>query len=527
MKNSLFIFLTVIILSNCAVQRSPEGGPKDTEPPKVIKCIPENRATNFSSTTIKLMMSEKIEIANLNEVIISPPIQNTKFLVKNDKILIKFPSLDSLNEIQTYTINFLNNIKDINEGNTLSGFKYVFSKSQNIDSNKIEGTVYDYIEKVPLENVYIYLLKENLSDGFNGKIKKENIVGLTVSEKNGKFNLYNISNDYNFILALDDKNKNQIVDNDERFDFVSSDKPNNHSEYIELNLFRNQEEIRLNDYYVKTKNKFYLKFTSPVILRNYKIFDSLFTREFQVICDNKLSDSFNCWICEQIDGLNKLNFVFEYDTKKDTIIIDQRKIRSKESINKKLISKIKPLINEIEIYFTKPIKEINDSLIKINAAGKIAEGYKIIFTNTDPEKLTISNLNNGTEYKIVLEKNSIIFCEDAIESTNVDIKTKNSEDFGLLKLLLQNPTNKNVILEIKNKQTKEKIKLANVSNDITISNINPGTYDIFYFIDENRNGKWDTGDLKSLKKPELFKIVKKDFNIKENWEYIEEINITN
>ncbi|MEE1090957.1 MAG: Ig-like domain-containing protein, partial [Paludibacteraceae bacterium] len=51
---SLITFCILTILG-CANRGSgPQGGPKDTTPPKLLKCTPENGATNVTSNKIQL-----------------------------------------------------------------------------------------------------------------------------------------------------------------------------------------------------------------------------------------------------------------------------------------------------------------------------------------------------------------------------------------------------------------------------------------------------------------------------------------
>lgn len=47
------IFSALIVLATliygCAAMQTPQGGPKDTTPPKVLKMTPENLTTNFTA----------------------------------------------------------------------------------------------------------------------------------------------------------------------------------------------------------------------------------------------------------------------------------------------------------------------------------------------------------------------------------------------------------------------------------------------------------------------------------------------
>ena len=72
------ITFCIITIWSCANRGTgPQGGPKDTTPPKLIKCTPENGATNVTTNKINLTFDEIVLVQNTFEkVLISPPQQN-------------------------------------------------------------------------------------------------------------------------------------------------------------------------------------------------------------------------------------------------------------------------------------------------------------------------------------------------------------------------------------------------------------------------------------------------------------------
>ena len=56
--------------------------------------------------------------------------------------------------------------------------------------------------------------------------------------------------------------------------------------------------------------------------------------------------------------------------------------------------------------------------------------------------------------------------------------------------------------------------------------LKPGDYYIRMFIDENGNGKWDPGDLKTKRQPEEVYYYPKMLSLKANWEFEETWNYT-
>ena len=68
--------LLIGVIVGCAKQASPEGGPYDMIPPKLIRSIPSNEAINIVSKKIKLRFNENVKVEKQNEkVFFSPPQQ--------------------------------------------------------------------------------------------------------------------------------------------------------------------------------------------------------------------------------------------------------------------------------------------------------------------------------------------------------------------------------------------------------------------------------------------------------------------
>ncbi|MEZ5046632.1 MAG: hypothetical protein R2831_06535 [Chitinophagaceae bacterium] len=70
------------------------------------------------------------------------------------------------------------------------------------------------------------------------------------------------------------------------------------------------------------------------------------------------------------------------------------------------------------------------------------------------------------------------------------------------------------MIDSKNKST------FSQSNDtlITFPLLVPGTYLLRYWIDENENKVWDSGQFQLKKQPEKMVLISKEVNIKPNWE---------
>jgi hypothetical protein len=125
----------------CANIVPPTGGPKDTIPPVLVAAVPKDSAKKFTGNKIILTFNEYIDGRDIrNELMVSPvpkidPIIDAK--LRTVTIRIK----DTPQASTTYALYFNKGIKDVNEGNILRNFTYVFSTGDTIDRGELSGTV--------------------------------------------------------------------------------------------------------------------------------------------------------------------------------------------------------------------------------------------------------------------------------------------------------------------------------------------------------------------------------------------------
>ena len=198
MKTSGFFFRYIFFLAiifgwiiggtGCANIIPPGGGAIDSIPPMLVDALPKDSATNVSPAKVTLYFNEFIELTNANEnVIVSPtPKNNPNIDYKLRTITIKFR--DALEPNTTYSINFGNAIKDINEGNVLRDFNYVFSTGSTIDNNSLSGKVV-VAETGKIDTTLLVGLYKNLGDS---AVAKEKPMYITRQDGQGNFIFNNL-----------------------------------------------------------------------------------------------------------------------------------------------------------------------------------------------------------------------------------------------------------------------------------------------------------------------------------------------
>ena len=120
----------------------PTGGDRDSLPPLLIKASPPDSSKGFNTRTITFTFDEYIEQPQeiFKNLLVSPtpsipPNVETKLRTLTVKIK------DTLEPNTTYYYNFGDAIKDVNEGNVLHNFSYIFTTGNILDTLQLSGKV--------------------------------------------------------------------------------------------------------------------------------------------------------------------------------------------------------------------------------------------------------------------------------------------------------------------------------------------------------------------------------------------------
>ncbi len=162
--NKGFVFLiTILLFVSCAQQNQPlTGGPADTTAPIIVKRTPDRIDPDFDGKKIIIKFDEYVKLDNLNSSFFaSPPLENQpKIKLVGKKLVINLK--EKLKDSVTYTLSFGNAIKDLNEGNKLENFEFVFSTYSVVDSFQISGKIKDAYNFAPIENALVMLYNQNI-----------------------------------------------------------------------------------------------------------------------------------------------------------------------------------------------------------------------------------------------------------------------------------------------------------------------------------------------------------------------------
>jgi Bacterial Ig-like domain len=164
------LIVTSLLDSGCAQVGYPTGGARDTLAPVLVKANPEMSSTNVKTDKFAFTFNEYIDLADLQQNLVISPLQNKNPNITANPKTINLKFRDSLLPNTTYTINFGDAVRDINESNILKNFTYVFSTGNTIDSGSIAGKIYN-AETGNIDSTIIVMLYTNIVDSLVQKKK--------------------------------------------------------------------------------------------------------------------------------------------------------------------------------------------------------------------------------------------------------------------------------------------------------------------------------------------------------------------
>jgi len=529
--NNLLILIVASFIFGCASMQKPQGGPKDRTPPKLLKATPPNMTRNFTAKQIKLDFDEYFALKNpFQEISLSPAQEKLPtYKVVKKSIVIDFK--DSLQKNTTYVINFGKAIADLNEGNILQNFTYVFSTGPHIDSLSISGNVTNTLtqEKEKDITVMLFPLKQ---DTLFGK-KKPTIYAST--DSSGNFSLNNLHDGDYRIYALKEKTPNKIYDRDDELIAFLKDPIHLRKDTsgIHLNLFKQDPaKIRLAESHFDLDGKMVFTFNKPLDNPSVKILYPPALDDQKIVDINKTKDTAMIYMRNMDFDSIRVSFL---QNGKPLDTITKRKGRKEvytRSISLKysasLDGRLKPGTDLIATS-SLPIESFDNSLITLNEDSVNIPSFSLVKDTSNMKKLRISyKWKPNSIYQLIFNEGSLTdIYGDKNKKFIEKFQLDKADNYGLLTLKITVPdTSKAYVVELLNDQkllVRSDVVTKNTS--LVYKNYLVGKYRVRVIYDSNKNGKWDSGNVKEKRQPENIWLYNKDITLRSNWEAEEPIDI--
>jgi uncharacterized protein (DUF2141 family) len=500
-----------LILVSCAKQSTPQGGPRDQDPPVLLESYPTNQSVNIKPEEITLTFDEYVKLENPSKgIIITPRVKKDEVEFSALKNVVKIKLNQVLEDSTTYVFNFQKSIVDISEKNPAESLKLVFSTGNNIDSISLSGKVNFYFPeaKANLKEVLVgiypvgdttdvltappyYLSQVDTSGRFTiTNIKNGKYLAYAWRDVNGTLKAESKSEEYDFLLDTLDLNQNI---SDVTFNLSKADitpirilRSSNLGKNFDIIVNRSPIETTLENeqlgtefFYTNLENRIRIFPTAPQS-------DSI---PFKI----SLKDSV---------GFTKDSLIWakfqESERKPEKLTVTAN---SGKNFYQKL---------DIELKFNKPIQKVRtDSLYIAYDTASVIPITETMITFSDPHKKDVIKIQLSVPDSLKQE----IFTIKAADSTFLDVENQFNEaalsaNYRKLKrdgladeisgtILDAQPPFIIQLLDSKNELVREQY-LENW-NAFSFKLVEPGTFKIRVIEDLNGNRRWDPSNFAQRK----------------------------
>lgn len=523
------LFAGVFSLNSCARIGTPSGGERDTTPPKLIKANPDTLAVNVDPNIkeIEILFDEYVQIKEYSKnVVVSPPFERNP-IVSPQSLAEKFVKIKLQEPLQpntTYNINFGDAIQDYNENNKLSNFSYVFSTGNFIDSLSIKGRVssgFDF--ELPKKTlVGLYKITEDYNDSIILKSKPYYIS--RVNEK-GEYDLKYLSEGKYKIVAFEDAVENSKFDlGKEKVAFRNEVIDLKENLNIDLKLFTQKPNYRLTKY--EQKDYGHIVFRTEGAKQPVEVI--LKDRDFKTayIDQHLKNDSVNYWfnpVKEELKAkAERLNFEIKHGEQVDKAnVLYTAPIKDYELTFKTVNETKLPPVTDFKILASAPIQSVDKSLINV-FKDSVAIPFDIKIDSINKQIVRFQFAKDlGERFEINAYPNAF---RDVFEMPNdtlvYQFKTGAREDFGNLKVRLNNLPEGSVFLQLLKKNQKYDVVDEKIGKGrlFDFTYLEPGEYYLRLLVDKNENGIWDSGNLLDQIQPEPVYIYPAKIIVRAMWD---------
>jgi hypothetical protein len=573
-------FAWIVIISSCANQGMPTGGPKDSIPPVVVNTQPDYKALNYDEDEVRITFNEYILPDAVSEkLVVSPPLEKRPtILTKSRTLIIKFN--EELKDSTTYSLDFKNSVVDNNERNPLEGLRFSFSTGDVFDSLRVAGRVINGFDLEPLEETLV-MLHSNLHDSAvytlpPDYIAKTDELGkfLISNIAPGKYHLFSISDINSDLRYNEGAEKIAFVDSlivpraefhaeaDTLVSGVDSLLVEGHTQFFPGPKYLRQFKEDLFEQYVKRAER-ESRYKSTFVF-NESVRDTFSVvplvseiKNWYIIEPNEKYDSLTIWFADsllarqdtfpvkfsyfQLDSTNQLflktdttELIF---TEKKEEPSRRRRGRDQEeeeegpppveqfTWNTNIQTSDFDLNEDILLTAPQPLHKIDTSGILLYLASdtlKTPLAFNFAKDTLAWRTYRISyNWEPTTNYTLEIDSAAAL---NIYEITNKELtknfETQEEDYYGAINFEATGITGQVIVQLLENDEKEEVLdeKIIDEDKTVVFDFLEPAKYKIKIIYDENKNGKWDTGSYQEKYQPERVAYINEVIKIRSNWD---------
>jgi hypothetical protein len=441
---------TVYLQNGCARIVPPQGGPKDTLPPVLIKAVPRDSLLHMQRIGAKIVLNfdEYVqELDNASQNILMNPTPKQLPIYESNLKTVTVKIKDTLEPNTTYTINFGNSIKDVDEGNVLRHFTYIFSTGSYLDSGELKGRV-RIAQTNKSDSSMIAILEQHTDDS---AVAKEIPRYVARIDTLGRFTFRNIETGTYAVYALKDNGDKRYRDKSALFAFY--DRPVTVTAHAEA-----RDSILLYAYAEEGPRP---KTTKPVVKTNNN------------------------------------------NSKKGK---KEKEEKKKLHLANSLTGGKQDILSNLILSYDAPIQKYDSTLLLLTDTLYHPLTYKFL-TDTTRKLFTIKYpWPTDADFKLIVGKEFAVDTDGVtlLKSDTLTFKTKKESEYGTLTLRLKNfDLARHPVLQfVQSDKIVDSMRVtsARINRDF----YHPGDYELRVLYDANQNGTWDPGSFFGVhRQPEI------------------------
>lgn len=563
-----------MLLYACANRgQGPQGGPKDEVPPKMLKSTPPDKSVNITKQRVEIEFDENVNLKDIgSNVMISPP-QRTSPDIRSygKKVIVEFK--DTLQENTTYSIDFGHAVVDNNEGNVLKGFVFSFATGAQIDTLQVSGVLINAEDLNPVKGVIIGIHSDLNDSAFLSKPFNR----VTRSGDEGKFAVHNVKQDKYRVYALGDLNRDYFYQKGESSAFADTVFETSIEEYIRqdtvwkdsvtvdsirfVNAVRYfPDNIVLKYFKDDSKRQYLAKTERPEPNKLNIFFNTLNEKEPEIrplnvewnggmyFQKNETLDSLTLWLADSVlikkDTISlelkylKSDSILKLQPQTDTVHFfmrgtagRSRQLQQQGEKKKDFLNIITNLSSSFDVYkpvtisFSTPVKNYDLSKIRLDQLVDtilVPVEFKLEKTDSIGMRYAINHkwVPEAT-YQLAIDSAAFFNIYDIHnDKLKNELKIKALEDYSSLRLVLEKFDSR-AVFQVVTKDDQVVRTVPARQPDTKIEYLQPGDYYVRMFLDDNKNGKWDTGNVFEKRQPEEVFYYSKKLTLIKNWEFEE------
>lgn len=569
LRKIISVLLLALFIAGCANRGiGPQGGPKDTTPPKPRSSEPEMGALNFKGKRIEVTFDEYLQLDNIAQnLLMSPPQQTPPDVkVRGKKLLIQLQ--DTLRDSTTYTLNFGDAVCDYREKVPLHNYSFYFSTGPTIDTLEYTGRVYEAATLNPMQGIFVgvhEMMEDSMftSEPFLRVARTDSAGFFRISNMHaGTYRLYaveEVSRDYRLspgeALAFADEPIEPVQPPVRMTDTLTTDSlkmdslPEPEVKGATLMLFREeQQRLYLQRTIRDQQHRIQIYFSStPDSLPDLRpLSDSL--NYFTSYSPKR--DTVTVWLTDSFsiaqDSLffearyRRTDSLYRLEWYTDTLRaiwrapkLNARAKEAEERKNRNRRLELKTnarngfeLYDTLRLQCTTPIASIEpDSIHLFEKVDTVLKPMPFTLAPHDTlpmQLIFLADFKPEGKYELHIDSAAI---HDIYGITHVKgsypLQVKSLSDYSTLRVKL-NPYLPKARIQVLNNKDLVLRELPADPEGAFFEYLKPDAYYMRLYLDENGDGKWTTGSWSEKRQPEPIYYFPEKIQTKSNWDFEEE-----